>query len=166
MRRWDFVGCAAVVNQLAAAWMWLTGAIPLSTVHSYSLQCFLLFCETHDLVWEIISVSEKRMKNCKNTMQFFIRKMYDGAALRRGSSCENRFVSKRCHSSFNNALRFKDKVPQFWSISLLSSPLRWVQQVSTRGVLFQVVATSPAPQFTSNYPHPPRISYGLPATHK
>ena len=25
---------------------------------------FLLFCETHDLVWEIISVSEKRMKNC------------------------------------------------------------------------------------------------------
>ena len=24
----------------------------------------MLFCETHDLVWEIISVSEKRMKNC------------------------------------------------------------------------------------------------------
>ena len=23
----------------------------------------LLFCETHDLVWEIISVSEKRMQN-------------------------------------------------------------------------------------------------------
>ena len=24
----------------------------------------MLFCETHDLIWEIISVSEKRMKNC------------------------------------------------------------------------------------------------------
>ena len=24
----------------------------------------MLFCETHDLVLEIISVSEKRMKNC------------------------------------------------------------------------------------------------------
>ena len=24
----------------------------------------MLFCETHDLVWEIISVSEKRMKKC------------------------------------------------------------------------------------------------------
>ena len=24
----------------------------------------MLFCGTHDLVWEIISVSEKRMKNC------------------------------------------------------------------------------------------------------
>ena len=24
----------------------------------------MLFWETHDLVWEIISVSEKRMKNC------------------------------------------------------------------------------------------------------
>ena len=24
----------------------------------------MLFCETHDLVWEIIRVSEKRMKNC------------------------------------------------------------------------------------------------------
>ena len=24
----------------------------------------MLFCETHDLVWEIISVSEKRIKNC------------------------------------------------------------------------------------------------------
>ena len=24
----------------------------------------MLFCENHDLVWEIISVSEKRMKNC------------------------------------------------------------------------------------------------------
>ena len=35
-----------------------------------------------------------------------------------------------------------------------------------RGVLFRVVATSAAPQFTSNYPHPHRISYGLPATHK
>ena len=36
----------------------------LSTVHSNSLLYFLLFCETRDLVWEIISVSEKRMKNC------------------------------------------------------------------------------------------------------
>ena len=36
----------------------------LSMVHSYSLPYFLLFCETRDLVWEIISVSEKRMKNC------------------------------------------------------------------------------------------------------
>ena len=24
----------------------------------------MLFCETDDLVWEITSVSEKRMKNC------------------------------------------------------------------------------------------------------
>ena len=24
----------------------------------------MLFCETHDLVWEMMSVSEKRMKNC------------------------------------------------------------------------------------------------------
>ena len=24
----------------------------------------MLFCESHDLVWEVISVSEKRMKNC------------------------------------------------------------------------------------------------------
>ena len=24
----------------------------------------MLFCENHDLVWEIISVSEKRTKNC------------------------------------------------------------------------------------------------------
>ena len=38
--------------------------MPLSTVHSNSLLYFLLFCETHYLVWEIISVSEKRMKNC------------------------------------------------------------------------------------------------------
>ena len=30
---------------------------------------------------------------------------------------------------------------------------------------FRIVATRAAPQFTSNYPHPPRISYGLPATH-
>ena len=44
--------------------MWLASAIPLSTVHSNSLLYFLLFWETHDLVWEIISVSEKRMKNC------------------------------------------------------------------------------------------------------
>ena len=38
--------------------------MPLSTVHSNSLLYFLLFWETHDLVWEIISVSKKRMKNC------------------------------------------------------------------------------------------------------
>ena len=31
---------------------------------------------------------------------------------------------------------------------------------------FQVVTTRAAPQFTPNYPHPPSISYGLPATHK
>ena len=43
--------------------MWLASAIPLSTVHSNSLLYFLLFWETQDLVWEIISVSEKRMKN-------------------------------------------------------------------------------------------------------
>ena len=60
----SFVGCAAVANQLAAAWMWLAGAIPLSAVHSNSLLYFLLFWETHDLVWEINSISEKRMKNC------------------------------------------------------------------------------------------------------
>ena len=33
------------------------------TVHSYSLLYVLLFCETHDLVCEIIRVSEKRIKN-------------------------------------------------------------------------------------------------------
>ena len=38
--------------------------MPLSTVHSNSLIYFLLFCKTNDLVWEITSVSEKRMKNC------------------------------------------------------------------------------------------------------
>ena len=38
--------------------------MPLGTVYSNSLLYFLLFCETRDLVWEIISVSEKRMKNC------------------------------------------------------------------------------------------------------
>ena len=39
--------------------------MPLSTVHSNSLLYFhVFFCETHDEVWEIISVSEKRMKNC------------------------------------------------------------------------------------------------------
>ena len=27
---------------------------------------------------------------------------------------------------------------------------------------FRVLATRPAPQSTSNYPHPPRTSYGLP----
>ena len=43
--------------------MWLAGAIPLSTIHSKSLLHFLLFWETHDLVWEIICVSEMRMKN-------------------------------------------------------------------------------------------------------
>ena len=31
---------------------------------------------------------------------------------------------------------------------------------------FRVVASRVAPQFTSNYAHPPCISYGLPATHK
>ena len=61
---YHFVGCAAVANQLAAAGMWLAGSIPLSTVHSNSLLYLMLFCETHDLVWEIICVSEKRMKNC------------------------------------------------------------------------------------------------------
>ena len=61
---YHFIGWAAVANQLAAAWMWLAGAMPLSTVHSNSLLYFLLFCEIHDLVWEIISVSEKKMKNC------------------------------------------------------------------------------------------------------
>ena len=59
-----FVGCAAVANQLAAAWMWLAGAMQLTTVHSNSLLYLMLFCETLDLVWEIMSVSEKRMKNC------------------------------------------------------------------------------------------------------
>ena len=61
---YHFVGCATVANQLAAAWMWLAGALPLSLAHSNSLLYFLLFCETHDLVREIVIVSEKRMKNC------------------------------------------------------------------------------------------------------
>ena len=35
-----FIGCAAVANQIAAARMWLAGAMPLSTVHSNSLHYF------------------------------------------------------------------------------------------------------------------------------
>ena len=62
--------CAAVANQLAAAWMWLAGAIPLSALHSNSLLYLLLFWETHDLVWEKNSVSEKRMKNCIATKKW------------------------------------------------------------------------------------------------
>ena len=42
----------------------ILGHTPLSTVHSNSLLYLMLFCETHDLVWEIISISEKRIKNC------------------------------------------------------------------------------------------------------
>ena len=61
---YHFVGCAAVANQLAAAWMWLTGAYRWVQFISNLLLYFMLFCDTHDLVWEIISVSEKRMKNC------------------------------------------------------------------------------------------------------
>ena len=34
------------------------------TVHSYSLPYVMLFCETQDLICEIISASEKKMKNC------------------------------------------------------------------------------------------------------
>ena len=37
---YHFVGWAAVANQLAAAWMWLAGAMPLNTVHSNSLLYF------------------------------------------------------------------------------------------------------------------------------
>ena len=37
---YHFVGWAAVANQFAAAWMWLAGAMPLSTVHSNSLLYF------------------------------------------------------------------------------------------------------------------------------
>ena len=37
---YHFVSWAAVANQLAAAWMWLAGAMPLSTVHSNSLLYF------------------------------------------------------------------------------------------------------------------------------
>ena len=37
---YHFVGWAAVANQLAAAWMWLAGAMPFSTVHSNSLLYF------------------------------------------------------------------------------------------------------------------------------
>ena len=61
---YPFVRFAAVANQLAAAWMWLADAIPVEYLLRYSLLYFLLFSETHDLVWEIISVSEKRIKNC------------------------------------------------------------------------------------------------------
>ena len=73
---YHFVGCTTVANQFATAWMWLAGVIPLSTVHSNSLIYFLLFCETHDLVWETISVSEKRMKKlyCENYWQCFRKK--------------------------------------------------------------------------------------------
>ena len=36
----------------------------------------MLFCDTHDLVWEIISVSEKRMKKCiVNIINNFFEKM-------------------------------------------------------------------------------------------
>ena len=37
---YHFVGWVAVANQLAAAWMWLAGTMPLSTVHSNSLLYF------------------------------------------------------------------------------------------------------------------------------
>ena len=55
---------------------------PCSLLMSYLLASrfyTLLFCETHDLVWEIISLSEKRMKNCtvKITDNVF-EKMKDG----------------------------------------------------------------------------------------
>ena len=44
---------------------WLAPYRLVGTVHSNSFYIYtLLFCETHDLVWEIISVSEKRIQNC------------------------------------------------------------------------------------------------------
>ena len=61
---YPFVRFAAVaISSQQLECDWLTPYL-LSTIHSYSLLYFLLFCETHDLVWEIISVSEKRIKNC------------------------------------------------------------------------------------------------------
>ena len=47
-------------------------------------------------------------------------------------------------------------------ISMVTTKSKYLLEVS----FFLVVATRAAPQFTSNYPHPPRIWYGLPATHK
>ena len=38
--------------------------VEYGSLNSNSLLYFMLFCETHDLVWEIISVSEKRMNDC------------------------------------------------------------------------------------------------------
>ena len=40
----------------------------------------MLFCETRDLVWEIISLFEKRMKKCivKNIDNFFFLKKDEG----------------------------------------------------------------------------------------
>ena len=62
---YHFDGWAAVANQLAAAWMWLTGAIPLSTVHSNLLLYFSVILRNPWFsLGFIISVSEKRMKNC------------------------------------------------------------------------------------------------------
>ena len=70
---YHFIGCAAVANQLTTAWMWLAGAMPVE-YGSLILVYALLFCETHDLVWKIIIVSEKRMKNCnycEHNWQYF-----------------------------------------------------------------------------------------------
>ena len=74
---YPFVRFAAVANQLAAAWMWLADAIPVEYLLRYSLLYFLLFSETHDLVWDIISVSEKRIENCnvKIIDNIFLQKM-------------------------------------------------------------------------------------------
>ena len=46
--------------------MWLAGAIPdaYGSLIFSAIPTFFLFCETHNLVCEIISVSERRMKNC------------------------------------------------------------------------------------------------------
>ena len=44
----------------------MAGAVPdvYGFTRLYSVLYFLLFCETHDLVRAIISVFQKRMKNC------------------------------------------------------------------------------------------------------
>ena len=55
---------AGVVPNTAPRWQAQKWSDPSRYVTSNLLLYFMLFCDTHDLVWEIISVSEKRMKNC------------------------------------------------------------------------------------------------------
>ena len=136
---YHFVGCAAVANQLAAAWMRLAGAIPLSTVHSNSLLNFMLFCETLDLVWEIISVSEKRMKNsycCLTIIEYWhwYRKKWRRWAISfnrgEGRLAKKKYKNTQIQFTSNlqmRSLRFLDIVRKYGTFGFLSKTWsRWI----------------------------------------